>query len=121
MTPARVLVVEDEYLVRLMLAELLAELGYDVVALAGNVKEGEEHAEQAKIDVALLDVNLGGEKVFPVADVLESRGVPFCFVTGYGRAGISPAHKTRPVLQKPFQKDDLARMLRDLVDSDLVA
>jgi CheY-like chemotaxis protein len=115
MTAARGLVVEDEYLVQLMLAELLAELGYDVVAVAANVKEGQQHAEQAKIDFALLDVNLGGEKVFPVADVLESRGIPFCFVTGYGTAGITPAHKTRPVLQKPFQKDDLARMLRHLV------
>ena len=115
MTPARVLVVEDEYLVRLMLADLLGELGYDVVALAANVQEGHHHAEKAPIDLALLDVNLGGEKVFPVADVLESRGVPFCFVTGYGTAGISAAHKTRPVLQKPFQKGDLARALRGLM------
>lgn len=116
MTQARVLIVEDEYLVRLMLADVLNELGYDV-ALAANVQEGQQHAENAEIDLALLDVNLGGEKVFPVADILQSRGVPFCFVTGYGTAGISPAHNTRPVLQKPFQKDDLVRTLRDLTQA----
>jgi CheY-like chemotaxis protein len=115
MTLGRVLVVEDEYLVRLMLADLLGELGYEVIALAANVQEAQQHAEKAQIDLALLDVNLGGEKVFPVADVLTRRGLPFCFVTGYGTAGISAAHNSRPVLQKPFQKDDLARTLRDLV------
>ena len=114
MKPARVLIVEDEYLIQLMLAELLGELGYDVVALAANLKDATDHAARSEIDLAVLDVNLGGDKVFPVADILQRRALPFCFVTGYGTAGIGPAYQAHPVLQKPFQKTDLARTLRGL-------
>jgi len=64
-----------------------------------------------QIDGAILDVNLGGEKVFPVADVLAQQGIPFLFATGYGKAGLEPHHAERPVIAKPFGFEPLKKAL----------
>ena len=72
-------------------------------------------AQNAEIDLALLDVNLGGRPIFPVADTLKARGVPFAFASGYGEAGLSEDHRGAAVLQKPFREADLAKALRGLV------
>ena len=79
----RVLIVEDEYLIRLLLEDMLDDLGYGVAGVAYSVPRHGQTAT-AQIDLAILDVNLDGEEVYPVAEILKGRGLPFFFVTGYG-------------------------------------
>lgn len=108
----RVLVVEDEAMVAMMLEDMLADLGCEVVGPAADLRTGLEYALTAGLDAAVLDVNLSGEKAFPIADALAARGVPFVYATGYGRAGLRPEDGHRPVVQKPYSVYDLARNLR---------
>ena len=108
----RVLVVEDEAMVAMMLEDMLDDLGCAVVGPAASLQKGLELARSAAVDAAVLDVNLAGEKVFPIADVLTERGIPFVFATGYGRAGLREQDTARPVVQKPYSAQDLARTLR---------
>jgi CheY-like chemotaxis protein len=107
----RVLVVEDESVISLMIEEMLEELGCVVVGIAAGVREGMELLDRVRPGVAVLDVNLRGEKVDPLAERLETEGVPFLFATGYGRAGIQPRWSLRPVIQKPFHLETLAAAL----------
>jgi len=107
----RVLVVEDEPMIRLLLDDMLTDLGYSMAAEAGRLDEALAVAKQGEFDVAILDVNLNGQPITPVVDVLVARGVPFVFVSGYARRGIPEAHSKIPLLQKPFQADGLARAL----------
>ena len=111
----KVLVVEDEALVSMLVEDMLTDLGCTVVGPAAEIEEALKLAGSADIDAALLDVNLGGRPIFPVADALRSRGVPFAFASGYGEAGISDDHKGSAVLQKPFREADLRRVLEGLV------
>lgn len=110
----RVLVVEDEPMIRLLLDDMLTDLGYSMAAEAGRLDEALTVAKQAEFDLAILDVNLNGQPVTPVVDVLVERGVPFVFVSGYARRGIPEQHSTIPLLQKPFQVEGLARVLATL-------
>jgi CheY-like chemotaxis protein len=110
----RVLVVEDEPMIRLLLDDMLTELGYSMAAEAGRLDEALAVAQQAEFDLAILDVNLNGQPVTPVVDVLVERGVPFVFVSGYARRGIPDEHSNTPLLQKPFHADGLARALASL-------
>jgi CheY-like chemotaxis protein len=110
-TGRRVLVVEDEPMIRLLLDEMLSDLGYTMAAEAGRLDEALAVAKQGEFDVAILDVNLDGQPVTPVVDVLVERGVPFVFVSGYARRGIPEGHSRAPLLQKPFQSEGLARAL----------
>lgn len=114
LTGYRVLVVEDEMLVSMLVEDMLTDLGCVIVGPAANLAEAESLAREAQIDAAVLDVNLAGKPVFPVADILRARGVPHVFASGYGAAGIDPAHKDAPVLQKPFRDSDLAKAVRGL-------
>jgi CheY-like chemotaxis protein len=107
----RVLVVEDEPMIRLLLDDMLSDLGYSMAAEAGRLDEALAAANEAEFDVAILDVNLNGEPITPVVEVLVRRGVPFVFVSGYARRGIPEEHSKIPLLQKPFQADGLARAL----------
>jgi len=107
----RVLVVEDEPMIRLLLDDMLADLGYTMAAEAGRLDEALTQAKDGKFDVAILDVNLNGQPITPVVEVLVRRGVPFVFVSGYARRGIPEAHSHVPLLQKPFQSDGLASAL----------
>ncbi len=107
----RVLVVEDETMIRLLLDDMLTDLGYTMAAEAGRIDEALVLAQQAEFDVAILDVNLNGQPITPVIDVLVERRVPFVFVSGYARRGIPEAYNRIPLLQKPFQADALARAL----------
>lgn len=109
----RVLIVEDEPFIALTLEDMLDELGFALAGTVSQVGEAMQLIEREPVDCALLDVNLGSEKIDPVADLLASRGCPFIFTTGYGRSGIPHAHAERPVLQKPFRMDDLAVILRE--------
>src|SRR6516162_9257174 len=106
---ARVLIVEDEVMIRMLLEGMLRKLGYTITAEAGRVEEALEVASKVDFDLAILDVNLNGKSVSPVADVLSARGMPFVFVTGYGEGGIPEAYRDRPILKKPFQMNGLRR------------
>ena len=117
MATPRLLVVEDEYLIRMLLEDMLADLGYAVAAAVGTVAEASELAAQGDFNAAILDVNLDGEEIFPVADILAKRGLPFVFVTGYGEGSLPATYRNRPALQKPFQTDRLKSALADLFAS----
>src|SRR5512139_2859295 len=111
----RLLVVEDEYLIRMLLEDMLSDLGYDVAAAVGTIAEAREHATSGDIHAAILDVNLDGQEIFPVADILAKRGLPFVFVTGYGEGALPAHYRSRPALQKPFQADRLKETLADIL------
>jgi DNA-binding NtrC family response regulator len=109
----RVLVVEDETLVAMLLEDMLADHGCEVAATASRIAQAMEYIgdESLEIDAAILDVNLAGEPSFPLAQALAERGVPFVFATGYGSGGLPEAWRSRPTLQKPFSHDEVGRML----------
>jgi CheY-like chemotaxis protein len=106
-----VFLVEDEVMIRMMVADMLEELGYTVAAEAGEIKEAVRLAESAEFDVAILDVNVNGKVISPVADLIKARNLPFIFATGYGSSGLPEEYRDRPALQKPFQLETLARMI----------
>lgn len=110
----KVLVVEDEMMVSMLIEDMLADLGCTVVGPASRLDEAIDLARTADLDCAVLDVNLGGQPIFPLADLLRERGAPFAFATGYGDAGLRDADRGTPVLQKPFREGDLARVLGEL-------
>jgi CheY-like chemotaxis protein len=113
--PARILVIEDEYLIRMLLEDMLTDLGLEVAAAVGTMAEAREVAANGEFNAAILDVNLDGEQIFPVADILAKRGKPFVFVTGYGESSLPGAYRERPSLQKPFQAAQLQTTLADLL------
>ncbi|WP_426023111.1 response regulator [Brevundimonas sp. PWP3-1b1] len=99
----RVLVVEDESLVAMLLETILEDMGCIPVGPASNIDEGEILAsDAADLDAALLDVNVAGRQVFPVAEALMARGIPFIFSTGYGEGGLPEEWRGQPTIQKPF-------------------
>ena len=108
----RVLVVEDEAMVAMMLEDMLVELGCEIVGPASSLKAGLALVAAGGLDAAVLDVNLAGEKAFPIADALAKHGIPFVYATGYGRAGLRSEDEPRLVVQKPYTLPDLARSLR---------
>ena len=107
----RILIVEDEMTIALLLEDMVIDLGHQPAALAMRLPQAIELAETADRDLAILDVNLDGRLSFPVADALQRRGVPFFFATGYGSGGIEPAYRDRVVIQKPFSLEDLGRAI----------
>lgn len=110
----KVLVVEDEMMVSMLIEDMLTDLGCTVVGPAARLDEAMDLARDSDIDCAVLDVNLGGQPIFPLADLLREKGAPFAFATGYGDAGLRDVDKGSPVLQKPFREGDLARVLGEL-------
>ena len=110
----RVLVVEDEMLIGMLLEDMLTDLGHEVAAIVPRLKEAMAAVDRETYDLAILDVHLHGESAFPVAEALITKGIPFVFATGYGERGLPENYRGRPVLQKPFAKDDLERVLHRL-------
>jgi CheY-like chemotaxis protein len=109
----KVLVVEDEYLVATLMENMLASAGCVVAGPIPRLAQALDAASSEACDVAVLDVNLAGERVYPVADILAQRNVPFVFVTGYG---VLPGeYANRPRLCKPFKMADLLDTLSDIV------
>ncbi len=99
----RVLVVEDESLVAMLLETILEDMGCVPVGPAATVDEGLQLVGgDEPLDAALLDVNVAGKQVFPIAEALKARGVPFVFSTGYGEGGLPDEWRGQPTLQKPF-------------------
>jgi CheY-like chemotaxis protein len=111
----RILVVEDELMIRMMLQDMLDELGYVVAAEAARVEEALEAAQTTQFDAAILDVNLNGQTIVPVADALAARGTPFVFATGYGELALPDAYRDRPTLKKPFQVHGLGETLETVL------
>ncbi len=98
----------------MLIEDMLTDLGCIVVGPAARLDEAIALAEGEQIDCAVLDVNLGGQPIFPLADILRAKGAPFAFATGYGDAGLRDVDKGSLVLQKPFRETDLARILGEL-------
>lgn len=109
---ARVLVVEDEFAVLLLIEDMLSELGCEIVGTATRLSDALALAGRAECDAAILDVNINGENVGPVAETLAARGIPMVFSTGYGPSGIESRWRERPALQKPYRIEEFAAALR---------
>ncbi len=103
----RVLIVEDEMTIALLLEEMVEELGYEVAGLAMRLPQAVELARTRALDLAILDVNLDGHMSYPVAEILEKRGVPYVFATGYGSGGIEPGYRNGIIIKKPYLMDDI--------------
>jgi CheY-like chemotaxis protein len=110
----RVLIVEDQMIIAMEIEDVLRALGCIVVGPVGTVDAAILLAHTEMLDAAVLDVSLDGEKVFPVADALQARGVPFAFSTGYGEAALPEMWRASPRLTKPFRRDELETLVRDL-------
>jgi CheY-like chemotaxis protein len=107
MGQASIFLVEDETLIRMMLVQIVEELGHRVVAEAASVNDGRSRAEIEDYDLAILDINLQGFNVRPVAEAISQRGLPFFFLTGYGSRGVPDEFKGLPVLDKPCTPEQL--------------
>ena len=106
-----VLLVEDEVMIRMMVADMLEELGYTIAAEAGEISEAIRLAQTTFYDFAILDVNVNGKVISPVADLIKARNRPFIFATGYGSSGLPEEYRDRPALQKPFQIETLGKVI----------
>ncbi|MGJ0509289.1 MAG: response regulator [Methylocystis sp.] len=109
----RVLIVEDDPFIALALEETLSDFGLIVAGAAMNVAHALQLAQNAAFDLALLDVNIGHEKIDPVADLIHARGIPFVFTTGCGRAGLPEAYLQQAIVEKPFYVEEMLRALRE--------
>jgi CheY-like chemotaxis protein len=107
----RIFLVEDELMIRMLVEDMLSDLGHTITAEAGGIDEALTLARQAEFDVAILDVNLNGSSITPVVEILIERGVPFVFASGYGQRGVPEPYRERPTLQKPFQSEALAQAI----------
>ena len=110
----RVLVVEDEAMIAMLVEDFLEELGCVVAGSASRLEDALAKGRAMDVDVALLDVNLAGQVSYPVAEVLQARAVPFVFTTGYGHAALPAAFQGAPVLPKPFTQSQLEEALRSV-------
>ncbi len=111
----RVLVVEDEFLVATLIEDMLRSAGCVVSGPVPRLAEALDAVHRGTFDAAVLDVNLAGDRIDPVADVLSRRNVPFVFVTGYGTGGLPAMYAERPRLSKPFKMTDLLDLLSSVV------
>ena len=111
LTGRRVLIVEDEAMIAMMIEDMLTDLGCEVVGPASQIAQALRVIKSEEFDAAILDVNLNGVQIFPVAEALHAKGVPFVFATGYGASGISREYSDRLVLQKPFKQQQLEKAL----------
>jgi len=112
---ASVFLVEDEVLIRMMVADMVTDLGHTVAAEAGDLPSALEHANKAVFDLAVLDVQLGRDSIEPVAKALANRNIPFAFASGFGADGVPQEFRDRPRLQKPFPIEQLERCIAQLL------
>jgi CheY-like chemotaxis protein len=109
----RVLLVEDEMLVAMLVETMLIDLGHRITGPVGWLDQALTLAEREELDFAILDLNINGGKAYPVAAALAVRGIPFIFSTGYGRGGLAAPFESCPTLQKPYLIEDL----RDAIEA----
>jgi CheY-like chemotaxis protein len=107
----RVLVVEDEMMIAMLLEDMLVELGHQVAGVAMRLPQALEMAKGVDADIAILDINLDGRRSFPVADVLREKGVKLIFASGYGSPGLEPPFLDEIILKKPFEPSDIRAAL----------
>lgn len=117
LTGKRILLVEDEALVAMLLEDMVLDLGATVIGPESQLDLAILCAETEAIDAAILDINLGGKRSYGVADVLRLRGIPYAFATGYGVLGVDSTHRGVPVLMKPYSDHDVARVVQELLAS----
>jgi CheY-like chemotaxis protein len=111
----RVMIVEDEFLIAMLLEDLLGELGCVLAGLASKPVQALELIESVPMDMAVLDVNLEGTDSFGIAAALRDKGIPFIFATGYGGSRVRPEFSSYPVIQKPYRLEELSHALGRLV------
>ena len=111
----RILIVEDEFLVALQLEDDLKTLGGETVGTYGDLKSATDAARREEFDVAVLDINLNGRLVYPLADELAARGVPFIFVSGYSMANLPERFRAAPRIAKPYSVAALVSEVRSAV------
>jgi CheY-like chemotaxis protein len=119
-TPNLVLLVEDEPLVAMMLADLLTELGHMVDGPHSRLTDAIGAARKSDIQAGVLDVNLGGDSIYGVAEILSAREIPFVFVTGYGADSIDRRFAHIPVLQKPIERQKLQAALSGMTQPEVI-
>lgn len=110
----RILIVEDQYLVADAIRKAVIDAGGQVVGPTPRLQQALNFLEKRAFDIALVDINLGDETAYPFAEALETAGVPYIFVTGYDIAAIKPNFRHRPMLEKPFSPDALAKLVAGL-------
>jgi CheY-like chemotaxis protein len=110
----RILIIEDELLIALMIEEMVRDIGYRVSGVAHTMAMAGRELAKRNYDAVLLDFNIGGRYHAKTADQLAGWGIPFAFVTGYDYL-VDPRHEMVPVLQKPFAPAHLRALLEDLV------
>ncbi|MDR1828508.1 MAG: response regulator [Methylobacteriaceae bacterium] len=111
----RVLVIEDEAAIAMLIEDMLLDMGFENITIFGKLSRALDAVKNAEFDFAVLDVNLAGEPSYPLAAVLQEKKTPFAFSTGYGAVGVREDFRNYPVLQKPFTQKDLADKLSKLV------
>ena len=115
-----ILIVEDESLVAMLLETILEDMGCTVIGPESNVGDGLRVVTgETDLDAALLDVNVAGQEVFPIAEALKARGVPFVFSTGYGEAGLPDHWRGHPTIQKPFTETAIREALMKAMNISL--
>jgi CheY-like chemotaxis protein len=114
----RAFLVEDEYLIELLVEEMLGELGHEIAEAAATCHSALTCARKGGFDFALLDLELSDGFTYPVADVLDARRTPYAFMTGHDHAEIPPGYAAVPVLSKPFRCEDLATAVSRLLDKN---
>lgn len=109
----KVFVVEDEAIIAMMLEDMLMDMGCTVLGPSGGIEQAISLIESGDHpDVAILDVNVAGQTIYPVAELLAARDVPLIFATGYGSVGLAEAWRSRITVQKPYAQHDIERALR---------
>jgi len=114
------LLIEDEVMIRMMVADMLEELGHNVAGEAGEISQAIKLVQSTEFDLAILDVNLNGQMSTPVADTIKESKRPFIFATGYGAAGVPDGYRDQPTLQKPFTIEKLAEIVDEVLKDPLV-
>ena len=111
-----VFLVEDEVMIRMMVADMLEELGHSIAGEAGEISHAIKLAQSTEFELAILDVNVNGHMITPVAELIKARNLPFIFATGYGAAGVPAEYRDQPTLQKPFLIEKLEEMIHRTLD-----
>ena len=108
----RILLVEDEGIIAMLVEDMLEDLGHELIRVANRLEDAVAAARNEAIDLAILDLNLGGVLTYPAADALAERGIAFIFAAGYGIDELKDAYSGRPTLQKPFDTEALGRAIQ---------
>jgi DNA-binding NtrC family response regulator len=112
---AKILVLEDEILIAMLLRDWLAEMGFDPVGPVASIRDALELIDRGDLDAAILDVRLADGDSYVAAEALQAKSIPFAFASGHATAGIDPRFPAAPVLSKPFEFDDVQGLLEGLL------